>query len=237
MTGIKHLLGIAGTSVIGLCVLFALEPAAQAQRSLEEGPIVRRQLLFRSNRIEVAPALGHTLNDPYRRTLYLNVAGNYHLTNEFSLGLNLGWGALHYNTNLLDEIESANPAVSRSLDFAEPILLGHFHLAYVPFYGKFNLLEETTINYDFHLIGGVCGALMSSDSPDLEGFKFGPAIGAGMRFFINGDTAIFLEIVDHMFSYSDVARPGVRTEDGFSHTFMLSIGVSFFVTGELRVSR
>ncbi|MBN1945044.1 MAG: outer membrane beta-barrel domain-containing protein [Bradymonadales bacterium] len=227
--------------IIGIaCGLFVLSfaPMVQAQgRSLEEGPIVRRQLLFRSNRVEIAPSLGHTLNDSYRRTLYLNVAANYHLTNTFSLGVNVGWGALHYNTNLMDEIEASSPAVARTLDFAEPTLLGHFHLSYVPFYGKFNILEETTVNYDFHLIGGLSGALMSSDVADLDGFKFGPALGAGFRFFLGGDTAITIDLVDHLFSYSPVARPGVQAESSFSHQVMVSLGVSFFVTGELRVSR
>ena len=78
---------------------------------------------------------------------------------------------------------------------------------------------------------------MSSDSTDLEGFKFGPMFGVGMRFFVNGDTAITFDVVDHMVSFSDVARPGVPSEESFSHIVMISIGASFFVTGELHVSR
>ena len=44
---------------------------------MEEGPVVRRQLLYRSSRLEVTPALAHSLNDPYRRTLFLDVSLNY----------------------------------------------------------------------------------------------------------------------------------------------------------------
>lgn len=224
--------------LIAIGLLLGLTAPAFAQtRSLEEGPIVRRQLLYRSDRLEVQPALGHTLNDPYRRTLFLDVAANYHLTNTFSLGLDLGWGAIHYNSSLLDEIEAANPARARELGFAETTLLTNFHLGYVPFYGKFNFLDVGTVNWDFHLIGGVGGALISSDSPDLEGFKFGPAFGGGFRFFWSGDMALAFNLVDYMFSTSDVSREADPPTDQFSHNVLLTIGVSFFVTGELRVSR
>jgi outer membrane beta-barrel protein len=232
-----------GTYRLALALLLvglAASPALAQVRSLEEGPIVRRQLLFRSDRLEVAPGIGHTLNDPYRRTLFIEASLNYHLTNVFSLGLTAGWGAINYNTNVLDNIESANPAVARTLDFADRTLLANFHVAYVPFYGKFNVLDTTTIHYDFHLIGGVCGALLSADNgriDDLSGFKFGPAFGAGFRFFFNGDTAFTFDVVDHMFSSADIARLGTPVEEEFSHNVMVSLAVSFFVTGELRVSR
>ena len=207
-------------------------------RSLEEGPIIRRQLLFRSDRVEIEPGLAHSLNDPYRRTLFLNAGFNYHLTNAFSLGLTVGWGALNYNSNILDNIEaSADPQVSRSLGFAEKTLLGNFHLAYVPFFGKWNFLEVGTVNWDFHVLAGVGAALLSSETPDLEGFRFGPAFGAGLRFFFDGDMALSVNVVDHMFSSADVQRGGVRAEEEFSHTVLFSLGVSFFVTGDLRVSR
>ena len=223
--------------VLVVTMVAATGSAFAQSRSLEEGPIVRRQLLYRSNRLEIMPALAHTLNDHYRRTLFLDVAANYHLTNTFSLGLNAGWGALNYNTNIMDEIEATNPSVARELDYAETTLLFNFHLGYVPYYGKFNFLEATTVNFDLHLIGGLAAALLSSDSPSLEGFKFGPAIGAGLRFFIDGDKAITIEIVDHMFSAADVQRGDERVEESFTHNVLVSIGVSFFVTGELRVSR
>ncbi len=222
--------------VLLVCVAFQATGFAQS-RSLEEGPIVRRQLLYRSDRIEVMPSLAHTLNDPYRRTLFLDVGANYHLTNTFSLGLNAGWGALKYNSNILDEVEATNPSVARTLGFAETTLLFNFHVGWVPYYGRFNFLEATTVNFDLHLIGGLAAALLTSDSPSLEGFKFGPAFGAGLRFFLNGDTALTINIVDHMFSSAEVQRGEQRPEEEFSHNILLSVGVSFFVTGELRVSR
>jgi outer membrane beta-barrel protein len=224
-----------------IVILFALSCFSQSafaqRRSLEEGPVVRRQLLYRSDRIELEPAIGHTMNDPYRRTLYLHLGTNYHLTNDFSVGLNLAFGAIHYNSNLLDGVEAANPSVARRLGFAETTLQTDFHLAYVPFYGKFHILEEATVNYDFHVMLGVGGALQSADEPALEGFKFGPALGFGFRFFLDGDTAVTFDVIDHMFSAADVQREAQLAEESFSHSVMIAIGVSFFVTGELRVSR
>lgn len=225
-------------SLLALSLVSGLASSAVAQeRSLDEGPIVRRQLLYRSDRLELAPSIGHTLNDPYLRHLFVNLGINYHLTNTFSLGLTAGWGGIQYNSNILDEIEATQPSIARDLDFAETTLLANFHLGWVPYYGKFNFLSETTVNFDLHLIGGIAGALLSSDSDDLSGFKFGPAIGVGMRFFFDGDMALNLELVDHMYSFAEVQREGAPPEEEFTHTVMFTLGVSFFVTGDLRVSR
>ena len=218
-----------------LLTMTAPEVCAQS-RSLEEGPIVRRQLLYRSNRFELTPSLAHTLNDSYRRAAFLNLGTNYHLTNDFSLGLHAGWG-LSYNTNILSEIEATSPSVARELAFAETTLLMNFHLGWVPYYGKFNFLDTTTVNFDLHLLGGLGAALVTSESDDLSGFKFGPAIGIGMRFFFDGDTALTLEVIDHMYSQADAQRSGERVEESFGHTVLVSVGISFFVTGDLRVSR
>ncbi|MCA9563252.1 MAG: outer membrane beta-barrel domain-containing protein [Myxococcales bacterium] len=230
----KHVKSLIIVFVLSL----AVTPVAMAQsRSLEEGPIVRRQLLFRSARLELTPMLQHSLNDTYQRTLFLGLGVNYHLTNAFSIGLTAGWGALSYDTGLADNIAASNPAVNRRLNFAENTLLTNIHIGFVPFYGKFNFLRASTINWDFHLIVGAAGALVSADSPDIEGFKFGPAFGAGFRFYVNGDTALSLDVTDHMYSVADIQRDGTRADEQFSHTVLFSLGVSFFVTGDLRVSR
>lgn len=221
---------------LGLCAGIAANVAAQT-RSIEEGPIVRRQLLYRSSRLEVMPALGLTLNDPYRHTMMLTAAANYHLTNTFSLGVNVSWGWLNYNTNLTDDIETVDPAAARLIDFSDLTLLTDFHLGYVPFYGKFNFLEAGTVNWDFHLVAGAGGGLITSDNSDLEGFKFAPMFGGGFRFFINGDTALTIDALDYMFESADIAIRGEEPETSFSHHVLINIGVSFFVTGDLRVSR
>jgi outer membrane beta-barrel protein len=222
---------------IGLLMLICAAPLWAQSRSLDEGTIVRRQLLYRSDRLEVATSLGHSLTGTYQRTAFLASALNYHLTNTFSLGLNAAWGALRYNTQLMDEIEVTTPSIARSLSVAETVLYSDFHLGYVPYYGKFNFLERTTVNFDFHLSAGVAGDLILSDSEQLSGFKFGPSVGGGMRFFLNGDTAINIELTDHIYSMADVQRENQRIVERFSHQVMLSVGASFFVTGELHVSR
>lgn len=224
--------------VVVVSMLVGIDSVASAQtRSLEEGPVVRRQLLYRSSRLEVTPSLGHSLNDPYRRTLFLDAALNYHLTNIFSLGLNLAWGALSYNTNILDEIEATNPGRARELQAADPTLLTNFHVGWVPLYGKFNFLQLTTVNYDLHIIAGLAGAFLTSDDAEAQGFNIGGVWGAGMRFFFSGDMALTLDITDYMYSAPVVTREGQPAHDEFRHQFIFSVGVAFFVTGELRVSR
>lgn len=79
--------------------VLAADVAAQS-RSLQSGPVVRRQLLYRSDRLELAPSIGTTIAPVYQRTLFLSVAARYHLTNAFSLGVNANLGGLNLNTSI-----------------------------------------------------------------------------------------------------------------------------------------
>lgn len=76
------------TAAVG--VLGDASDASAQTRSLQEGPSVRRQLLFRSARFELAPSVGTSFGTSYQRSVIIGATARYHLTNAFSAGLNLG---------------------------------------------------------------------------------------------------------------------------------------------------
>ena len=230
---------------LGASVLHA---DAQAQsRSLQSGPVVRRQLLFRSDRLEVSPMLASTIAPVHQRTIFLSVAGRYHLTNAFALGLNANLGALNMNTSVARNYEDAIleiPGSQRpSNEYATPLLLTDFHLSYVPIHGKVNLFNEI-VHWDMYITAGVGGALIQSDADDLAGFEFGPAIGVGLRTFVSDKFAVNVLFQDYIYSGADAqefccgprGEPREVSERMRSH-IVGGAGVSIFFPSEVRVSR
>ena len=99
---------VAAVLFAGLSGLTPAEASAQT-RSFEEGPVVRRMLLFRSNKLELAPSLGVAFGNVYQRELFLSVLGRYHLTNSFALGLNVSLGPVALNTPIAGNLEEIEP--------------------------------------------------------------------------------------------------------------------------------
>ena len=221
---------------------------AQAQsRSLQSGPVVRRQLLFRSDRLEVSPMLASSIAPVYQRTIFLSLAGRYHLTNSFSLGLNANLGGLNMNTSIArnydDQVVEIIGSQRPALEYATPLLLTDFHLSYVPLHGKVNLFNNI-VHWDFYLTAGVGGALIRSDADDLSGFEFGPAIGVGLRTFVSDKFAVNVLFQDYLYSGADSqefccgprGQPRPIDERLRSH-IVGGAGVSIFFPSDVRVSR
>jgi len=221
--------------------------AAAQDRNLLSGPAVRRQLLYRSDRFELAPVLGSSIAPVYQRSIFLSVAARYHLTNAFSLGANVNVSPVQLDTSVarnFEELERERlPADRASIDYASPLALLDVHLSYVPAYGKVNMLGNI-LHWDVFLTGGVGGALVTSDADDLGGFKFGPALGVGLRTFLNDKFAFNVLFQNYLYSSAEAQRSccGVRAvatpvEETFKSHVIGSAGVSIFFPAEVRVSR
>lgn len=218
---------------------------AERQTSLEEGPIVRRKVLFRSSRFELAPRLGFTMNDAYKRNLLVGVDANYHLTNHFALGANFGYGVLASNTDLLDQVNSeVDPAISNDLRYATTQMVFDAHVAYVPLFGKISIMDSTVMNYDLSLELGFGGSLVAgitdgnpSGADKLSGFKPAPVLGIGFRLFVSDNIAVNLSLKDYIYSSADVQEGATTPEEELRNNFVFGMGASFFFPSEVKVSR
>jgi outer membrane beta-barrel protein len=218
--------------------------AAAQNRSLYEGPVVRRELLYRSSKMEIAPALGVAFGGIYQREIMAGAAFRYHLTNSFSVGLNVNYG-IGMDSSLTDNLATASPEVSRQVETSVQTLLTDVHVSYVPIAGKINLFGNSTYHYDFSIGAGVGGALLSSDAEDIAGFKFGPALTLGMRFFVTDNIAINLRTTSYFYASALAQRivvdNGVRAPQPFEERFRAHtigmLGISIFLPGDVRVSR
>ncbi|TVR03138.1 MAG: outer membrane beta-barrel domain-containing protein [Deltaproteobacteria bacterium] len=220
---------------------YAGEAVAQS-RSFDEGPVVRRVLLFRSDRFEVTPMLGSSLNDVYERSFFVGGIAQYHLTNTFSIGVNAFYSPLATKTSLYSNFESASPDRFSRMSTARTFLTTDLHVGMVPFSGKLNLAGRNVLYYDVHLFAGFGAAMRASDAEDLSGVRAGPAFGAGARLFLRDDLALRLVVRDHVHLSADAEtqrRTGaaLAVDEQSRHHYFLGLGVSFFFPDSIRISR
>lgn len=240
-------LGLAGLvvalSVVAGGIVVAPGEAAAQSRSFEEGPAVRRVLLFRSDRFEVTPSLGMSLGDVYEQSVYLGASGDYHLTNVFSIGVNAMYAPVAFRTPLYNNFREIEPDRARDrFSPARTQLSTDLHVGIVPFAGKLNFVGRRVMHYDVNIFAGFGAAVRSSDSDELSGVRAGPTFGGGARLFIRDNLALRLRVQDHMHLSADAEgrrRIGaaIPVEETMRHHLMLVAGVSFLFPDAVRVSR
>ena len=80
-------------AILGLVAILAPTVAmAEEDAAVSGGDIVRRKLLYRSTRFEVAPQINFTLADSFRRNMLVGAGIAYHLTNEWSFQASANYG-------------------------------------------------------------------------------------------------------------------------------------------------
>jgi len=238
------------TLVLSSLAVVALPGQSHAQRraSLEEGSIVRRQLLYRSKRFELQPRIGGTLNDSFKRNMLVGLDLNYYLTNKFGLGLGGAFGAVSLDTDLLTQIgQTVDDGQPSGLALTVTTALFDAHLSYVPIFGKFALFKSMILDYDLHLLAGFGGALLgaegNTEGEELSGFKPGPMVGVGFRLFFADNMAITFDLRDYIFSSADVQE--APNQDGrraspvteLRNNIAIGFGFSLFFPGEVPISR
>lgn len=176
-------------------------PRAEAR---EEIYAVSRVYALRLNRVEVAPSVSVTLNDPFVAHTGVGLALNYWWTNVLAVGLSFIW----YEG--LQSESDLNFQVRRSTRVAVPIneyqLAAHLNFTYVPLYGKFAFLNEFIFEYDTYVVGGV-GFMRTRPIPVIDpairtfdwDFRVAFNVGLGLRVFVARWFAVFAEIRDYMY--------------------------------------
>lgn len=238
--------------------LLMLEPSlAQAETSDEyyapvdesSGPIVRRQLLYRSSRLEIQPLVAQTLNDSFIRNTLAGAQISYHLNNSFAVGVTAAYGVLQTDTDLRENVfktlkeEDQNRLDKLSYSYVE--WAADLGISYVPIFGKFTILNGLITHYDFHVMGGLSvvsekgvkadeKSVIAVDS-GLEGIRPGGMIGAGFRFFVGDMISINVDMRDYIYSRAQVSSGAVNPQ--LSNNLVLSLGVGIFLPGDVKISR
>ena len=177
------------------------EAVPQRDEIKEEIYAVQQIYALRLKRLELAPSVAFTLNDPYMKHYGLGLAMNYWFTNVLALGFNFIW--YDWGTNPLERGTDIIPRIQDQFRLGVPIndwQMGMWvNFTYVPFYGKFKVRKKI-FQWDSYLIGGVGfmrtqpipvfdSAVRSFDWQTNVAFN----VGAGLRIFLTRYLTFFTE--------------------------------------------
>lgn len=221
--------------------------AQKTEANVSGGDMVRRKLLYRSTRFEVAPQIGFTIADSYRRNMLVGASALYHLTNEFSIGATGNFGVVQFGTDLSDNLEQTlevrNPAALAEVSYSYIQWQADLGLQYVPIFGKFTILKSTTLNYDIHMgagvtvVGEAVEAAIDGGAEDdaISGTKPGGLLQFGARLYLSDMLSLNFEMKNLFYSRADISRGTV--DSSFRNRVVLAVGLGFFLPGEVKISR
>lgn len=168
---LKPLAAVAAGAALWLSAPSAGAQEIQLTGPLAGAPAVRKLRLHRQGRFELAPTVGFTLLDEYRRTIFVGAQLQYNIADWLSVGLYGAYGVGSLTTDLTEQIDSQSPRNSRTAPninhaadgsarsfpdqtskltyFAAPQL--HFS----PLRGKLAVFEKLFVDTDAYLHAGV----------------------------------------------------------------------------------
>ena len=210
-------------------------PRRSALDRLEEGDAIRKRLLLRGGRFEVAPMVGFTLNDAFQRNVLFGANLGYHITDSFALGATV-FGATSLDTGLAEDVLSKR--AERAEGFSSIQLMASGELVYTPLIGKFALFGRMVINYDLHILAGGGFASLTGNVEDLQSGTPMAVAGVGFRAFTADWMALNIEVRDYIFSsaLNSIANAEAdgdnNAETEISNNFAVTVGFGFFFPRE-----
>ncbi len=212
--------------------------------SLDEQPVIRRQLLLRGGRHELTVQLGATMADSLAHNWMLGGSYQYFFNNWLGAGLGLSFNLCTLmpdtcKTSLAEHVESANPHIDELDGVSAFGALVLPYVTLVPMNGKMGMFGKV-VHYDTHLLAG--GAILTvgalGGGSELDDTVFGPMWGVGQRVFIDDAMAVTVTLQDLIVSRSaNVTESGEPAEEEYENNFLLTVGLSFYFPRKVKVSR
>lgn len=170
MTTMKHrtlFVLLMAASTLGVV---ELPTVASAQDVAVTGPLagqppVRHLRQYRRNRISISPFAGFTLQQPYRRSLFLGGHVDYHFTDWLGVGVWGAYGGLTFDTALTDAIV-AEGITTNTNQLSFPSRAGFRNqlgsipyaamgqITLVPLRGKVAIFQRLFLDTDLYIFGG-----------------------------------------------------------------------------------
>ena len=183
------------------------ESAPRVTETVEEIYAVQRIYALRLNRVELAPSLAFSMNDPYVSRMGLGLAVNYWWTNVLAIGANFIWYDLGSAASGISDLGFyVGRATRLAVPYTQWQLAAALNFTYVPLYGKFTMFNEFIFQWDAYVVGGV-GLMRTKPVPivdrDARSFDYGNNVsfnaGLGIRVFVSRFLTIFGELRDYVY--------------------------------------
>ena len=216
----------------------------ERRRTLEGQPAVRHRYELREGRFELGPSFGFSLDRAMRHTFSIGAKLEYHFSDAFSIGADVGYG-IGFDTGLASELEDSYQAENIAGDdigtrkwnkltkrMSDIKMQGDVRFVWTPIYGRIAVFSKMFVLYDMYAFGGVALAYTANKGSDgnnewdpttdevdkaNEGFRAGVAMGLGMRIYFNHWVSMGIEVKDLMFMDNETGKDQTR---GLSDTEM-----------------
>jgi outer membrane beta-barrel protein len=227
--------------IVAITMLTTCSALAEGIKDAEP---IRKQILWREFRHELSPFFGLTLGDHYRRTFLNGLRYDFHVFDWLSVGVDLGYG-LAWNTSTGDQVETKLSTEENPFELPASNIqfFGDFILSMAPISGKFVILNQLGVAWDFHIDVGV-GYFLLSGTGSLESVinndpgSITPIVGGGLRLFVTRGIAIKLSVMDYFLNRIEAgAKAGTTAAKGYDNNFAFLLGVSFMLPPKAKITK
>jgi outer membrane beta-barrel protein len=194
-----------------------------AQRTLADRiPAVTRRYFQKEGRIELAPAVGLSLNDPFFRHLTAGGGLAFHILESLAIGAS---GEVFVSWKTPVEVKPVSPVKP---DYNRPTYAARLDIIWSPLYGKLSLLAESVLHFDTYIAisGGVVG---SQKAPTPMG-----SVALGQHYVFTEWMAVKLELRDQIFPLA--RNPEVNKATTMQNLLTATLGLCFYLPAEVERS-
>jgi outer membrane beta-barrel protein len=184
----------------------------------ERIPSVTHRVFAKSGRVELYPALGVSLTDPFYRYVMPGVGLNYYILESLAVG-----ASVDYFAGLRTRIEVTGGTAVPQPDFNRPRFAARLQVSWLPLYGKVSWLAESVSHFDTYLTGAV-GVLGPQQGAMTPGFS----LALGQHYFFNGWLALRVELRDELFLLARAPTASKYLQNLLS----ASVGLCFYLPTE-----
>lgn len=197
--------------------------AMRESRTLAERiPSVTGRTFSKDGRVELASALGLSLNDAFFTQVPLSIGVTYGLGEALAIGV-----TGDYFLGFKSAPDVAGSALAERPPANRAMYAGLLELTWSPIYGKVSAMAEGVLHFDMYVKGGA-GLI----GPARREASLGFSAALGQHYFINEWIALRVELRDYLFSMA--RTPKVDKDKDFQHMLTVVAGASFYFPQDAR---
>lgn len=196
-------LALAGAFLGDFGPLAASKAAAQdveVSGPLAGQPPVRHLRLYRRHRLSVSPFVGFTLQEPYRRSLFLGAHADFHVTDWLGFGVWGSYAGVGFDTALTDAVVQQGVVTGRNrlslpsrAGFRQQlgVIQGAVaaQVTLVPLRGKVALFQRVFLDTDLYLFGGAGIVFVDERANASDAACANPTTGTTDECYLNSQVA------------------------------------------------
>ncbi len=181
----------------------------------ERIPSVTRRVFAKKGRVELTPAVGLSLDDPFYNDYIFQGGVAYHINESFAVGAQ---GEYWVSSSSAPDVSGGGSA--GDLDFNHPLFAARLEVIWSPIYGKVNLFAEEVFHFDTFISAGV-GYI----GLDTDGSVAG-TIAIGQHYFLNDWLALRVDLRDQIFSMD--VNPAGGPGKHLQNLLTFNLGLAFY---------